>query len=333
MIARKQEIGLQLNQLIDALLLGGVFWICHLVSVKGLVGPASPTEVPGFTHFLWMLAVVVPFTPFLLELNGFYNYQLDKSLQGSMSQIIQAGFWLLVVLGSASVLLRLEIPNFSVLMLFGLAAPATLLLKERIYIAHRTMRLRRGETSERIILAGEKDNALKLLQEFSPSQRLEIQVVDIVDLECCGSDTLVNAVHRHNVGRVILTFSRIEPEKVQRAIKACEIEGVEVWLSADFIRTSVARPAFESLGRRPMLVFRSSPELSLASSPQEHDCPRRSGLDRSAPACDHCPRRKAHFPRTSHLLSAKRRNSRKTLHDAQIPHDTHRRGRPPHQLA
>ena len=99
MIARKQEIGLQLNQLIDALLLGGVFWICHLVSVKGLVGPASPTEVPGFTHFLWMLAVVVPFTPFLLELNGFYNYQLDKSLQGSMSQIIQAGFWLLVVLG------------------------------------------------------------------------------------------------------------------------------------------------------------------------------------------------------------------------------------------
>ncbi|MGC2577022.1 MAG: hypothetical protein WA376_05540, partial [Terrimicrobiaceae bacterium] len=162
MIARKQEIGLQLNQLIDALLLGGVFWICHLVSVKGLVGPASPTEVPGFTHFLWMLAVIVPFAPFLLELNGFYNYQLDKRLQRSMSQIIQAGFWLLVVLGSASFLLRLEIPNFSVLILFGLAAPATLLLKERIYIAHRTMRLRRGETSERIILAGEKDNALKL---------------------------------------------------------------------------------------------------------------------------------------------------------------------------
>ena len=64
MIARKQEIGLQLNQLIDALLLGGVFWICHLVSVKGLAGPASSAEVPGFTHFLWMLAVIVPFAPF-----------------------------------------------------------------------------------------------------------------------------------------------------------------------------------------------------------------------------------------------------------------------------
>ncbi|HET9522703.1 MAG TPA: sugar transferase [Terrimicrobiaceae bacterium] len=264
MIARKQEIGLQLNQLIDALLLGGVFWICHLLSVKGLAGPTSPAEVPGFAHFLWMLAVIVPFAPFLLELNGFYNYQLDKSLQRSLSQIGQAGFWLLVVLGSASFLLRLEIPNFSVLMLFTLAAPATLLLKERLYIAHRTMRLRRGETSERIILAGERDSALKLLQEFSPSQRLEIQVVDIVDLECSGSEILVNAVHRHNVGRVILTFSQIEPEKVQRAIKACEIEGVEVWLSADFIHTSVARPAFESLGKRPMLVFRSSPDLSWA---------------------------------------------------------------------
>ena len=38
-----------------------------------------------------MLAVIVPFAPFLLELNGFYNYQLDKSLQRSLSQIHTGG--------------------------------------------------------------------------------------------------------------------------------------------------------------------------------------------------------------------------------------------------
>ncbi len=263
MIARKQEISLQLNQLIDAMILGAVFWACHFLLSSKIVPPFSP-ELPGFTHFLWMLAVIIPFGPFLLELQGFYNYQLEKSLRKSLGQIVRAGFWLIVILVAAVLFLRLEIPSRSLLFVFCVAAPAALILKERLYIVHRTMRLSRGETGERIILAGETDKAQAILRSFSPSQRLEIHVVEIVDLEHHGTEALIDAIHRTNVGRVILTFSRIEMDKVQRAIEACEVEGVEVWLSADFIHTSVARPTFESLGRRPMLVFRATPELSWA---------------------------------------------------------------------
>jgi len=98
------------------------------------------------------------------------------------------------------------------------------LVKERIYIAHRTMRLRRGETGERVILAGEADKAHKFLRGFFPSQRLEIQVIDIVDLEHLGTEALVDAIHRQNVGREILTFSRIELNKVRRAVEAFEVD-------------------------------------------------------------------------------------------------------------
>jgi exopolysaccharide biosynthesis polyprenyl glycosylphosphotransferase len=263
MIARKQEISLQLNQLIDAMILGVVFWACHFLLSSKIV-PTFLPEMPGFTHFLWMLAVIIPFGPFLLELQGFYNYQLEKSLRKSLGQIVRAGLWLIVILLAAVLFLRLEIPSRSLLFVFCVAAPVALILKERLYIVHRTMRLSRGETGERIILAGETDKAHAILRSFSPSQRLEIHVVEIVDLEQLGTEALIDAIHRTNVGRVILTFSRIEMDKVQRAIEACEVEGVEVWLSADFIHTSVARPTFESLGRRPMLVFRTTPELSWA---------------------------------------------------------------------
>ncbi|HEY5777122.1 MAG TPA: sugar transferase [Terrimicrobiaceae bacterium] len=261
MIARKQEISLQLNQLIDAVLLGGVFWLCHfLLSNAAFSEPEG--EMPGLSHFLWMLAVIIPFGPFLLELQGFYHYQLEKSLLKSLGQIGRAGFWLIVIIMCAVVLLRLEVPSRSLLFVFCIAAPVALILKERAYIVHRTMRLRRGETGERIILAGESDKAQAILSSFSQSQRLEIQVVEIVDLEHFGTEALIDAIHRNNIGRVILTFSRMEMDKVQRAIEACEVEGVEAWLSADFIHTSVARPTFESLGRRPMLVFRTTPEIS-----------------------------------------------------------------------
>ncbi len=42
---------------------------------------------------------------------------------------------------------------------------------------------------------------------FSSSQRLEIQAVEIVDLDHLDTEALVDAIHHHNVGGVILTFS------------------------------------------------------------------------------------------------------------------------------
>ncbi|HYR59417.1 MAG TPA: sugar transferase, partial [Chthoniobacteraceae bacterium] len=52
--------------------------------------------------------------------------------------------------------------------------------------------------------------------------------------------------------------------RLQEAISACEIEGVEAWLVADFIRTSIARPDFDFFGTQPVLVFRTTPDLSWA---------------------------------------------------------------------
>jgi hypothetical protein len=90
-------------------------------------------------------------------------------------------------------------------------APATLLRKERINIAHATMRLRRGESGE-CILPGKAHEA----QEFLRS-----------------------------VSRVILTFSLIKLDKVRRAVGACEFENVEGSMGADLTHISVERPKYD----------------------------------------------------------------------------------------
>jgi hypothetical protein len=109
MNARKQEIRLQLNQLIDALLLGGVFWLAHALRHNKLVVFDSMAEIPDFKYFLWMLAVIMPFGPFLLELQGYYNYTLEKTIWKSLEQITRAGLWLTVLLG-VSVLVGVGVP-------------------------------------------------------------------------------------------------------------------------------------------------------------------------------------------------------------------------------
>jgi exopolysaccharide biosynthesis polyprenyl glycosylphosphotransferase len=262
MIARKYEINLQVNQIIDAILLGVVFWFSHYLRFHQLIILDSLWTIDGFEKFVWMLAVVMPFGPFLLEMQGFYNYPLEKTVWKSLRQMASAAFWLIVVIGMGVIFLRLDVPSRSVLLIFALIAPVVLLVRERLMIWNYKQRLEHGAIGERIIIAGEPRNIAELVNAFSPAQRLEIRVVAQIDLQTQGIDALVDALHRHSVGRVVLAFSRTELDKVQRAIEVCETEGVEAWLNADFIHTSVARPTYEVLAQRPMLVFRATPELS-----------------------------------------------------------------------
>lgn len=259
------------------MLLGGVLWLAHFIRSNGLIILDNLWVIDDFGKFIWILAVIMPFGPFLLELQGFYNYPLEKSAWKSLRQMLGAGIWLFVMLASAVIFLRLEIPSRSVLILFGIMAPAALLLREWVFIWYYIRRLRQGAIGERIIVAGEPASIEKLIRSFSPSQKLEVQVVATIDLAAHGVETLVDALHRHAVGRVVLAIQRMELDKVQRAIEACETEGVEAWLNADFIHTSVARPSYEVLAQRPMLVFRASPELSWAMLVK-------SSLDRSLAA-------------------------------------------------
>ncbi len=264
MLARKQEINLQLNQLVDAAILGLTFWLAHQLRFHEIVSFDNSPEIPPFEAFLWMLAVIIPFGPFVMELQGYYQYPLEKTVWKSFSQLARAALWLLVITAVSAFLFRLYIPSRSVPILFAFLALATLLLKERIAIAIYRRHLESGAVAERILLAGEPSKMAEVESAFTPTLRLEITIVERVDLESQDTAALVSALHRHSVGRVVLAFSHIELSAVQKAIEACELEGVEAWLCADFIRTSIARPTYEVLASRPMLVFRTTPDISWA---------------------------------------------------------------------
>jgi exopolysaccharide biosynthesis polyprenyl glycosylphosphotransferase len=262
MNTRKQEISVQINQLIDALLLGVLLWLCYWLRASGFLVFDSLGNIPPFVNFYWMLAILMPFGPFLLELQGFYDHPLEKTVAKSLQQIVHAGVWLVLLFGVASFFFRLTVPSRTVLMLFCTVAPLMLLLKDRVISAMYYQRLLRGEGGEPIIMAGEPDRIQEVENAMTPAQKLELRIVRRVDLSSQPVEDLVKALHDHSVGRVILAVGRIELEKVQLAVEACEVEGVEAWLNADFIRTSVARPTYESFGRKPMLVFRATPDIS-----------------------------------------------------------------------
>jgi len=264
MLAKRREINLEMSQVFDALLLGGVFWFAHFLRYHRLVILDSLWAIEGFDRFFWFMVMIVLLGSAMLDAQGFYAHPMEKTPWKSLKQIAGAGMWLGLIVGLSVIFLRFEIPSRSVLILFGMMAPPALLAREWVVREFALYRLRNGASGESIILAGEPESMQAIQDSFTPMQRLEIRVVEVVDLQSGSVETLVAALRRHSVGRVVLAFKWIEMDKVQHAVEACETEGVEAWLSADFIHIAIARPTFEWLAQRPMLVFRVTPGLSWA---------------------------------------------------------------------
>ncbi len=264
MISRKQELSLQFNQIADGLILAGILYLTYALRYYRIIDFDVLPEIPPLEGFLWIFLVVVLFVPLLLEMQGFYQYPLEKTVRRSLQQIAYAGFWLGLILGGCVIFLRLGIPSRSAFVLFILLAPLGLLAREQIYRQYYLRRLARGGHGEKLLLAGDPHKMESLLASLSPTQRMELEIAERVDLQRQPIQNLVAAMHRHSVGRVLLAFDAHGSVGLQAAITACETEGVEAWVAADFVRASIARPTYDVLGGTPMLVFRVTPDLSWA---------------------------------------------------------------------
>ena len=264
MIARKQEINTQVQQIFDSFLLALTLFATHFVRERSTTWFGVEKTIDPFANYHWLIVVVMAFGPILLDLQGFYQSPLTKTKWKSFIQIMQAMIYLSIVVSACVIFLRLPMANRSVPLLFIIAATIVLLVKERVIVSHIRRRARRGELRERILLAGVPQDIAALERSFTPEQKLLMVIADRIDIEKQPLSDLVEALHRHAVTRVIFAAGHSQLNRVEQAIGACEVEGVPAWLVADFIQTSIAKPDFDAFAGRPMLVFRSTPEVSWA---------------------------------------------------------------------
>ena len=73
---------------------------------------------------------------------------------------------------------------------------------------------------------------------------------------------LPQMLHRHPVSCVVFNVAQTAFADVEKAILICETEGVEAWLVADFVRTSIARATVDDFYGKPLLVFRTTPDIT-----------------------------------------------------------------------
>lgn len=262
MLARRQEFNTQLQQLIDALLLAVSLWIAYVLRLFGTSWFGLTNPVDPFRNYQWLLVVIMPFGPILLELQGFYQSPLNKTPWKSFTQIMRAMIGLGIIVSAGVIFLRRPLAARTVPVLFALIATLLLLVKERFIVNRIRAKAMRGQLREPVLLAGAPQDIAALEESFSNEQKMLLEVVGKIDIDRQPVSDLVEALHRHAVARVIFAAGHSQLNRVEQAIGACEIEGVPAWVIADFIRTSITKPDFDAFGGRPMLVFRSTPDVS-----------------------------------------------------------------------
>jgi len=263
MIGRKQELNLQFQQILDGGLLILAFWLAHVIRTAFSVW-FGVFDIPNFNDFAWVLFILMPFGPIVLEMQGFYTHVLQKNVWKSTVQLGRASVVLGLLIALSSFFFRQTFPSRAVLLIFAPLALGFLLIRERITVGQLRRRAANGRFRESVLLAGTPGDLLQFEKSLTAEQLVDIEIVARVDIEVEPMAALVESLHRHSVSRVIFAGGHSHLNRLQEAIAACEVEGVEVWLLADFIKTSIAKPDFDSIGDRPMLVFRTTPDISWA---------------------------------------------------------------------
>jgi exopolysaccharide biosynthesis polyprenyl glycosylphosphotransferase len=262
MLGRRQELNLQFLQIVDAFLIVLAFWSAHTFRFMGFHWGFFDYPILPFADFQWLLFVLVPFGPICLEAQGFYEHPTRKNIGKSLTQLGRAAIALGIIIAGCAYFLRLNVESRAVMPLFAFAAAILLLLRERASLSRYRRRVKSGVLREPILIVGNAADIAAFRGGFTPEQKLELDVVGEFNVETSSAVEFTEALHEYSVGRVMFIADHTQLGRLHDYITACEIEGVEAWLSADFLRTSIARPDFDAFGSKPMVVFRAAPSVS-----------------------------------------------------------------------
>jgi exopolysaccharide biosynthesis polyprenyl glycosylphosphotransferase len=274
MLRRDRQIRMQVFQLVDACLFALSFWLAYRLRADPRViyhlnlEPFGNNPPFPFEKLAWVYPVLIFISPLVLEAQGFYSQELVPSRLTKYWRLLKS--CAVMVLGLILVLFFSRMLLFRVARLiplwFGGISFCLIAAREAVVGLLFRSRLAREQSQRYFILIGSQGETDRIKREIEAQPEENIVVTAAIDLSRTNIDKLVQLLHEHSVNGVIISSKHTYFEQVEAAIHACELEGVEAWLVADFFKTQLSRTSFDDFCGRPVMVFRTTPEASWQSA-------------------------------------------------------------------
>jgi exopolysaccharide biosynthesis polyprenyl glycosylphosphotransferase len=267
MLRRDRQIRTQISQLADAFLVAVSFWFAFVLRANPQIASwlglnqISP-DLLDKAAFLIPVAMVAG--ALLLESQGFYNLPVLCPRRAILWRLFKGCALTTVVLILVTFLFQktLVMPRI-VITFFGFISFGVVYAKEELVRLAFKSRFAQLQYKRRFILVGTEAENARMCEELEGRKDETVAVVAQFNL-ANPIPQLVQMLHEHAIYGVILSGKHTYFEQIENVIRVCELEGVEVWLVADFFTTQISRTSFDELLGHPLLIFRTTPEGSWA---------------------------------------------------------------------
>jgi exopolysaccharide biosynthesis polyprenyl glycosylphosphotransferase len=263
MLRRDRQIRTQIRQLKDGLLFSAGLWLAHTLREH------FPSEIlfwtfekiDPFNQFISLFLIIFPGAPLVLESVGFYQRPLFGRRMETAWPLFKGCFFVALGVIVFLFLFRYTLAR-GVIVLFAAMSFLLVFLSEELIRMFYRSRLGELQNKKRMLLVGSAEDRQRLRDDITAKGIENIEIVGEIDLNVTTIPGLVKLLHQTSANGVIINARHTVFGEVEKAIQACEIEGVEAWLVADFFKTQVSNTSLDDLYGRPVLVFRSAPEAS-----------------------------------------------------------------------
>lgn len=261
MAARERQIRLLLHQWIDACLFGLSFWLAYALRTHPSVCAwlDLPTFPVPFDTYLWVYLLLIPAGPLTLEASGFYRRPVLGPRWQSTLSLFRGVALLCMGLTLLLFFTQLVTPRWMVVW-FGCLAFGLIYGKQEVLRWLYRRRLTQPQFRRRVVLVGVPSELERLRRQVEAHPDEGMDVVAELDLTHEDPARIIDLLHEHSVNGVLISAAHTHFEQVERVIRACETEGVEAWLMAEFFRTEISRTTLDDFYGRPILVFRATPD-------------------------------------------------------------------------
>src|ERR1051325_8871200 len=154
MLRRDRLNRMQAHQMMDACVFAFSFWFAYaLRSNPVVIDLFGLSEINPFKQFAWLLLLVIPAAPFVLEAQGFYSRLIFCPRRTTLWQLAKACSIMALGLVIAVFLARAQ-PARGVIVWFGGVSAALMFLKEELLRFYFKKQFAREPYKRRLLLAG-----------------------------------------------------------------------------------------------------------------------------------------------------------------------------------
>jgi exopolysaccharide biosynthesis polyprenyl glycosylphosphotransferase len=270
MLRRDRQIRAQIHQLADALLFAFSFWAAYALRANPHVIAwlkLEPISIQTtFDHLAWLYLALIIGAPFVLESQNFYNRAPLCPRRDFFWPLLKGCFLTTIGLVVAIYVFHMNtvVPRGMTTFFFGISFGLIFLKEELLRLVLRS-KLAQSQYKRRFILVGSEKEVARMRAELESRRDDSVAIIAQFDLTANPLTQLIQMLHDHSAYGVILNARHTYFEQVENVIKACELEGVEVWLIADFFSTQISRTTLDEMLGHPLLIFRTAPERSWQS--------------------------------------------------------------------